>query len=62
MNCPKCGNEMTLRVNIGLVLPAKYVNAICKKVIKTKECKITHADWDNAAVTCYKCKYRERGV
>ena len=53
---------MTLRVNIGLVLPAKYVNAICKKVIKTKECKITHADWDNAAVTCYKCKYRERGV
>lgn len=62
MKCPKCSDEMVMRVSIELVLPSHYVNLICKKTIRSKECKITSANWAKATVTCYKCKYKEVGL
>jgi len=62
MKCPKCGDEMEMRVSIELVLPSRYVNMISKEVIKKKECKIVAAFWEKAKATCHKCKYREVGL
>lgn len=62
MNCPKCGKEMTMRVSIDIVLPARYVNLITKKVIRKKECRISSANWTKATASCYPCRYREKGL
>ena len=62
MDCPKCSKEMTMRVSIDIVLPSRYANLICKKVIRKKECSITSANWEKATATCYECMYRETGL
>ena len=62
MNCPKCGKEMTMRVSIDLVLPSRHANLLSKQVIRSKECKITSANWAKATASCYTCRYREVGL
>jgi hypothetical protein len=62
MNCPKCGKVMEMRVSIEIVLPSTYVNLICKKTIRSKECRITSVNWEKARAICYDCNYREVGL
>lgn len=61
-DCPKCGKEMVLRVDVFLRLPGRYTNKISKEVIKKKECIIEGANWPKATLTCWECKYREKGL
>lgn len=62
MLCPKCGEEMEMRVEITIKLPSRYASLISKKVIAKKECQLLAANWATAKATCYKCKYREVGL
>jgi hypothetical protein len=62
MDCPKCGKEMEMNVSLRFRMPARYANAVSKKVLRKKEVVITAALWDGATVTCYDCGYREKGI
>lgn len=62
MKCPKCKEDMEMRVEITLSLPAKYANLISKEVIKKKECQLVAANWDKARAICPSCYYREVGL
>jgi hypothetical protein len=62
VKCPKCNGEMELNVSIRIRLPGRYAHLISKGVIRKKECQITAAFWEEATLTCYKCKYREKGI
>ena len=62
MNCPKCGAEMEMRVSIELVLPSRFLNLLCKKVIRRKDCQIVAANWSKARAICYPCGYKEVGL
>tara|TARA_Y100000031_G_scaffold48991_1_gene56191 strand:+ start:1205 stop:1393 length:189 start_codon:yes stop_codon:yes gene_type:complete len=62
MNCPHCGKEMELRVEVTIKLPARYTNLLSKKAIREKECQLVAANWEKARVICYDCNYREKGL
>ena len=58
MECPKCGKEMELTVNIEIRLPSRYLHLLSKKVIRKKECTITSADWGRSVIRCHDCGIR----
>ena len=63
MKCPKCGsNTGTVSVDVGLKIPARFVNLIDKTMIRRKDVILRFANWPKALFVCDKCTYREKGL
>jgi len=60
MKCIKCGSEnIKVNVEVTIQITPKFINAITKKALQSKDIQLICANWPKARAICKDCNYRE---
>lgn len=52
MNCPKCGGNVEMMVDLTILCPAEMESHFSKKNLRKKEVKLYAANWGRASYFC----------
>lgn len=52
MNCPKCGAELMIMVDVTVKAPAKYIGNFTKSNFRLKEFELWGVNWEKQTLYC----------